>query len=77
MDAVVECPAASTAVAVIVCGPAGNATRVVQSYASFLARHDRAEEAKLMLEEHRSRFPDNPVVADPLPKAPFLSCDAH
>jgi len=44
-------------------GPAGNATRVVEAYASFLARNGRTTEARSMLEEHLQRFPENPVIA--------------
>ena len=41
---------------------AGNATRVVQAYASHLARTGRREAAIDLLRAHRGRFPDNPAI---------------
>ncbi|MEQ9640389.1 MAG: tetratricopeptide repeat protein [Alphaproteobacteria bacterium] len=45
---------------------AGNATRVVTAYASFLARRGETDKVKAMLEEYLSRFPDNPGIESAL-----------
>ncbi len=41
---------------------AGNATRVVTAYASFLARRGETDKVKTMLGEYLARFPDNPGI---------------
>ncbi|MCE9649955.1 MAG: tetratricopeptide repeat protein [Parvibaculum sp.] len=42
----------------------GTSLRIVQSYASFLSRHDRMKEAREVLDQYATLSPDHPLILD-------------